>query len=161
MTVSVQTAEKTKTWKFSAGSWQNPAHRLYRSPQKLHCGLLKLNACFVSKAARFPSMMSGLRPAPWSMAPTCSHSIHISTRSMVSCGSEVPAALRILRLWSTIFLPEYSGTAKHITAFVDKQRDICKAFGYEIPRSCDVGHEIRKVESKKKRGRPRKPRLEN
>jgi transposase len=70
-------------------------------------------------------------------------------------------SLEILDEMKPIRCIEHAGTAKHITAFVGKQRDICKAFGFAIPPGCDVGYEIRKVETKKKRGRPRKPRIES
>lgn len=70
-------------------------------------------------------------------------------------------SLEVLDEMQPIRCIEHAGTAKHITAFVGKQREICRAFGYEIPRDCDVGYEIRKVEPKKKRGRPRRPRVEN
>lgn len=70
-------------------------------------------------------------------------------------------SLEVLDEMKPIRCIEHSRTAKHITAFVGKQREICRAFGYEIPRGCDVGYEIRKADPKKKRGRPRKPRVEN
>jgi len=71
------------------------------------------------------------------------------------------SSLEVLDEMKPIRCIEHAGTAKHITAFVGKQRDICKAFAFDIPQGCDVGYEIRKVEPIKKRGRPRKPRVEN
>jgi transposase len=70
-------------------------------------------------------------------------------------------SLEILDEMKPIRCIEHAGTAKHIAAFVGKQRDICKAFGFAISPGCDVGYETRKVETKKKRGPPRKPHIES
>jgi len=70
-------------------------------------------------------------------------------------------SLEVLDEMKPIRYIEHSGRAKHITAFVGKQREICKAFGFDIPKGCDVGYAVRKVEPKKKRGRPRKQQIEN
>jgi transposase len=70
-------------------------------------------------------------------------------------------SLEVLDEMKSIRCIEHPGTAKHITAFVGRQRDICKAFGFDIPQGCDVGYEIRKVEPKNRRGRPRKQQTEN
>jgi len=70
-------------------------------------------------------------------------------------------SLEVLDEMKPIRCIEHSGTAKHITAFVGRQRDICKAFGFAIPRGCDVGYAIRKVETKKKRSRPKKQQVEH
>ncbi len=78
-----------------------------------------------------------------------------------SLTKQFSTSLEMLDEMKPIRCIEHAGTAKHITAFVGKQREICNAFGFEIPPGCDVGYEIRKVEPKKKRGRPRKPRVEN
>lgn len=51
---------------------------------------------------------------------------------------------------------EHKGHAKHITPFVGKQIDICKAFGFDIPEDCQPKYCSRKVQEKR-RGRPAKP----
>ena len=50
---------------------------------------------------------------------------------------------------------EHSGRAKFITPFVGAQKDICKAFGFDIPEGCGTEYRSRKV-SPKRRGRPAK-----
>lgn len=50
---------------------------------------------------------------------------------------------------------EHSGRAKFITPFVGAQKDICKAFGFDIPEGCGTEYKSRKV-SPKRRGRPAK-----
>jgi len=50
---------------------------------------------------------------------------------------------------------EHKGHARHITPFVGKQIDIFKAFGFDIPKDCDVKYTSKKSKEKR-RGRPRK-----
>ena len=50
---------------------------------------------------------------------------------------------------------EHNGRAKFITPFVGAQKDICKAFGFDIPEGCGTEYKSRKV-SPKQRGRPAK-----
>ncbi len=50
---------------------------------------------------------------------------------------------------------EHNGRAKFITPFVGAQKDICKAFGFDIPEGCGTEYKSRKV-SPKRRGRPAK-----
>ena len=50
---------------------------------------------------------------------------------------------------------EHNGRAKFITPFVGDQKDICKAFGFDIPEGCGTEYKSRKV-SPKRRGRPAK-----
>ena len=50
---------------------------------------------------------------------------------------------------------EHNGRAKFITPFVGTQKDICKAFGFDIPEGCGTEYKSRKV-SPKRRGRPAK-----
>ena len=50
---------------------------------------------------------------------------------------------------------EHNGRAKFITPFVGAQKDICKAFGFDIPDGCGTEYRSRKV-SPKRRGRPAK-----
>lgn len=50
---------------------------------------------------------------------------------------------------------EHNGRAKFITPFVGVQKDICKAFGFDIPEGCGTEYKSRKV-SPKRRGRPAK-----
>ena len=65
------------------------------------------------------------------------------------------SSLEILDEMRSIRCFEHAGHARQITPFVGDQLDICKAFGFEPPKGCDVKYEsIRKTE--RKRGRPRK-----
>ena len=50
---------------------------------------------------------------------------------------------------------EHRGRAKFISPFVGSQLDICKAFGFEVPKGCTPIYHSRK-KSDKKRGRPKK-----
>ena len=50
---------------------------------------------------------------------------------------------------------EHNGRAKFITPFVGAPKDICKAFGFDIPEGCGTEYKSRKV-SPKRRGRPAK-----
>ena len=50
---------------------------------------------------------------------------------------------------------EHNGRAKFITPFVGAQKDICKAFGFDILEGCGTEDKSRKV-SQKRRGRPAK-----
>ena len=50
---------------------------------------------------------------------------------------------------------EHNGRAKFITPFVGAQKDICKAFGFDIPEGCGTEYKSKKV-SPKRRGRPAK-----
>lgn len=64
------------------------------------------------------------------------------------------SSLDILDEMRSIRCIEHKGHAKHITPFVGTQVDICKAFGFEIPKGCEPSYKSRKPG--KKRGRPRK-----
>lgn len=55
---------------------------------------------------------------------------------------------------------EHSGHAAHITPFVGKQLDICKAFGFEIPSGCGTKYVLKRTKSRK-RGRPAKAKVFN
>lgn len=50
---------------------------------------------------------------------------------------------------------QHNGHHPRLTPFVGKQREICKAFGLEIPAGCDVAYKSRATVTKK-RGRPAK-----
>lgn len=50
---------------------------------------------------------------------------------------------------------EHHGRAKFITQFVGAQKDICKAFRFDIPEGCGTEYRSRKV-APKRRGRPAK-----
>ena len=66
---------------------------------------------------------------------------------------QFPSSLDILDEMRSIRCIEHKGHAKKITPFVGDQLDICKAFGFEIPKGCEPGYKSRKVG--RKRGRPR------
>lgn len=70
------------------------------------------------------------------------------------------SSLEMLDEMKPIRCIEHAGKAKHITPFIGRQREICKAFGFTAPKGCELEYEIRKVEPKKKRGRPKKPQVE-
>jgi hypothetical protein len=54
---------------------------------------------------------------------------------------------------------EHTNRAKMITPFVGKQVDICRAFGFEMPKGCAPVYESgQKIP--RKRGRPPKTRVE-
>lgn len=54
---------------------------------------------------------------------------------------------------------EHKGHAKHVTPFVGKQIDICKAFCFDIPEGCQPKYSSKKTREKR-RGRPAKPTVE-
>mgnify|MGYP004469678649 CR=1 FL=1 len=45
---------------------------------------------------------------------------------------------------------EHNGRAKFITPFVGAQKDICKAFGFDIPEGCGTEYKSRKVSQKRR-----------
>ena len=53
---------------------------------------------------------------------------------------------------------EHPNTKGFITPFIDRQVDICEAFGFDIPEGCAPEYVVRKT-NKGKRGRPRKNQL--
>lgn len=65
-----------------------------------------------------------------------------------------PSSLDILDEMRSIRCVEHKGHAKKVTPFVGDQLDICKAFGFEVPKGCEPGYKSKKVG--RKRGRPRK-----
>lgn len=67
---------------------------------------------------------------------------------------QFPSSLDILDEMRSIRCIEHKGHAKKITPFVGVQLDICKAFGFEVPKGCEPGYKSIKVG--RKRGRPRK-----
>ena len=66
------------------------------------------------------------------------------------------SSLDILDEMRSIRCVEHNGKAKFITPFVGKQIDIAEAFGFEIPKGCDKKYKSKRVETKRKPGRPRK-----
>ena len=64
------------------------------------------------------------------------------------------SSLDILDEMRSIRCIEHEGHAKKITPFVGDQLEICKAFGFEVPKGCEPGYKSRKAG--RKRGRPRK-----
>lgn len=64
------------------------------------------------------------------------------------------SSLDILDEMRSIRCVEHKGHAKHITPFVGTQVDICKAFGFDIPKGCEPSY--RSKMPGKKRGRPKK-----
>jgi transposase len=81
-----------------------------------------------------------------------SHVRHIWKTKM---NKQFSSSLEILDEMRSIRCIEHAGHARKITPFVGAQLDICKAFGFEPPKGCDVKYEsIRKPEQR--RGRPRK-----
>ena len=62
---------------------------------------------------------------------------------------------KILACMRTIRYIEHQNTKAHITPFIGKQVDICKAFGIEIPEGCAPAYATPALPAKK-RGRPRK-----
>ena len=67
---------------------------------------------------------------------------------------QFPSSLDVLDEMRSIRCIEHSGHAKMITPFVGAQADICKAFGFDIPKGCEPKYKSKKPG--KKRGRPRK-----
>lgn len=67
---------------------------------------------------------------------------------------QFPSSLDILDEMRSIRCVEHKGHAKKVTPFVGDQLDICKAFGFEVPKGCEPGYKSKKVG--RKRGRPRK-----
>jgi hypothetical protein len=82
-----------------------------------------------------------------------SHVRHI-WRSIV-LHDEFSTSLEILDEMSSIRCIEHPGRARFITPFVGAQLDVCKAFGFEVPKGCAPLYPSRKKE-KRKRGRPPK-----
>ena len=70
------------------------------------------------------------------------------------------SSLDILDEMRSIRCVEHAHRAVRITPFVGKQLDICKAFGFEVPKNCAPNYVSTKIE-KGKRGRPRKPATES
>jgi len=64
------------------------------------------------------------------------------------------SSLDIIDEMRSIRCVEHKGHAKFITPFVGTQVDICKAFGFEIPKGCEPNYKSKKPG--KKRGRPKK-----
>jgi hypothetical protein len=69
------------------------------------------------------------------------------------------SSLEILDEMRPIRLIEHTNRAKVITPFVGKQVDICEAFGFDIPEGCAPVYTSRQ-NTKRKRGRPPKPKVE-
>jgi hypothetical protein len=69
------------------------------------------------------------------------------------------SSLEILDEMRPIRLIEHTNRAKVITPFVGAQADICEAFGFDIPEGCAPAYTSRQ-KSKRKRGRPPKPKTE-
>jgi hypothetical protein len=69
------------------------------------------------------------------------------------------SSLEILDEMRPIRLIEHTNRAKVITPFVGAQVDICEAFGFDIPEDCAPTYTSRQ-KSKRKRGRPPKPKIE-
>lgn len=65
-----------------------------------------------------------------------------------------PSSLDMLDEMRAIRCIEHKGHAKKVTPFIGAQVEICKAFGFEIPKGCEPGYKSQKIG--KKRGRPRK-----
>ena len=65
-----------------------------------------------------------------------------------------PSSLDIIDEMRSIRCIEHKGHAKKITPFVGGQLEICKVFGFEVPKGCEPGYKSRKAG--RKRGRPRK-----
>jgi hypothetical protein len=65
------------------------------------------------------------------------------------------SSLDILDEMRSIRCIEHTNRAKVITPFVGAQVDICKAFGFEIPKGCAPAY-VSQQKSKRKRGRPSK-----
>lgn len=66
------------------------------------------------------------------------------------------SSIEILDEMSSIRCIEHKGSTMKITPFVGAQVEICKAFGYEIPKGCAPTYESARVVEPKKRGRPKK-----
>jgi len=69
---------------------------------------------------------------------------------------KVSTTLEILDEMRSIRCIEHNHKAKFITPFVGNQLVICEAFGFEVPKGCDIGYKPKKHVEKKKRGRPTK-----
>ena len=67
---------------------------------------------------------------------------------------QFPSSLDVLDEMRAVRCIEHSGHAKKITPFVGAQVDICKAFGFEIPKGCEPGY--KSLKPRRGRGRPRK-----
>lgn len=67
---------------------------------------------------------------------------------------QFPSSLDVLDEMRAIRCIEHSGHARKITPFVGAQVDICKAFGFEIPKGCEPGY--KSLKPRRGRGRPRK-----
>ncbi len=70
-------------------------------------------------------------------------------KDMFSSTHEVLDEMRSIRC------VEHKGRAKFITPFVGAQLDICRAFGFDVPKGCTPLYDSRK-KTGKKRGRPKK-----
>jgi transposase len=69
----------------------------------------------------------------------------------------LPSSLAILDKMRSIRCVEHQNRAKVITPFVGAQVEICKAFGFEIPKGC--GPLSARPQTKRKRGRPPKTKV--
>lgn len=70
------------------------------------------------------------------------------------------SSLEVLDEMRSIRCIEHKGHAKCITPFVGDQIEIAKAFEFPIPKGCDKQY-VSKQKFERKRGRPRKPVVEN
>ena len=70
------------------------------------------------------------------------------------------SSLEILDEMRPIGCVEHKGKMRHITPFVEAQVDICNAFGISIPEGCAPQYRSRQAQPKR-RGRPRKQKIEN
>lgn len=69
------------------------------------------------------------------------------------------SSLEILDEMRPIRCIEHTNKAKFITPFVGKQVDICRTFGFEIPKGCEPTY-VSRQKFGHKRGRPPKPKTE-
>jgi hypothetical protein len=65
------------------------------------------------------------------------------------------SSLEILDEMRPIRCIEHTDKLKFITPFVGDQLEICKAFGFEVPKGCMPDY-VSKQKTVKRRGRPRK-----
>ena len=70
-----------------------------------------------------------------------------------------PSTESIIEEMRTIRCIEHDGRRKFITPFVGNQLALCKAFGFDVPESCQPTYTSR-MSNKGKRGRPPKPKTE-
>lgn len=65
------------------------------------------------------------------------------------------SSMELLSEMRSIRCIEHTGKAKFITPFVGAQIDICKAFGFELPKGCSPDY-ISRQKQPRRRSRPRK-----